>query len=55
MDPFFTTGRARGGSGLGLAIVHNLVHDALGGSVEITSRVGVGTTVTIHLPRTAPE
>jgi signal transduction histidine kinase len=55
MDPFFTTGRGQGGSGLGLAIVHNLVHDALGGTVAINSQLGVGTTVTLSLPRTAPE
>jgi signal transduction histidine kinase len=54
-DPFFTTGRARGGTGLGLAIVHSLVCDGLGGSIDITSQLGAGTTVTIHLPRVSPE
>jgi signal transduction histidine kinase len=54
-DPFFTTGRAQGGTGLGLAIVRNLVRDGLGGSVELTSEPGVGTTVTIHLPPRAPS
>jgi signal transduction histidine kinase len=53
-DPFFTTGRAQGGSGLGLAIVRNLVRDGLGGSIQLTSEPGAGTTVTIHLPPAAP-
>ncbi len=38
-----------GGSGLGLAIVKHLVK-ALGGSVELTSREGEGTTVSVTLP-----
>jgi two-component system NtrC family sensor kinase len=49
-DPFFTTGRGKGGSGLGMAIVRNLVTAGLGGTVEIESAVGLGTTVTIVLP-----
>ncbi|MBT0773760.1 hypothetical protein KIH74_32745 [Kineosporia sp. J2-2] len=41
--------RAQGGSGLGLAIVEAVVV-AHGGTVEVTSVVGEGTTVTIALP-----
>ena len=37
------------GSGLGLAIVKHLVH-ALGGTVQVTSREGEGTQVTVQLP-----
>jgi two-component system, cell cycle sensor histidine kinase PleC len=37
------------GTGLGLPIVKGLV-EAHGGSVELKSRVGEGTTVTVHLP-----
>jgi signal transduction histidine kinase len=37
------------GSGIGLAIVRTLV-DRLGGEVEVTSRVGRGTTFTIAIP-----
>nr|WP_277611377.1 HAMP domain-containing sensor histidine kinase [Streptomyces scabichelini] len=42
--------RAYGGSGLGLAIVEAIVH-AHHGQVDVYSDVGVGTTVTIRLPR----
>ena len=39
-----------GGSGLGLAIVKHLMR-ALGGSVQLSSREGAGTTVTLSFPR----
>lgn len=41
--------RATGGSGLGLAIVKSAM-DRLGGSVELESTVGQGTTVTLKVP-----
>lgn len=40
----------RGGSGLGLAIVKHLVR-ALGGTIQLTSREGEGTEVTLTFPR----
>ncbi len=47
-DPFFTTKKC--GSGLGLATVHRIV-ESHGGSVRLESKVGVGTTVRLRLPR----
>lgn len=49
MEPFFTT-KTRGiSTGLGLALVHGAVRNA-GGSVEIESRPGEGTTFRLLLP-----
>ena len=47
-DPFYST--KVGGTGLGLAIVNRIV-ERHGGSVEIESRVGVGTTLRLWLPK----
>lgn len=41
-----------GGTGLGMAIVRRIVEDH-GGTIDVESRPGEGTTVTIHLPRDA--
>jgi two-component system, cell cycle sensor histidine kinase and response regulator CckA len=48
LDPFFTTKPVGAGTGLGLPLAHKLV-ETMGGSVEITSQVGQGTTVLIAL------
>ncbi len=48
-DPFFTT-RAHGeGTGLGLSVVHGIV-ESHGGSIDIASVSGSGTSVLVHLP-----
>ncbi|HEY6339877.1 MAG TPA: ATP-binding protein [Bryobacteraceae bacterium] len=49
-DPFFTTKSA--GHGLGLAVVQGIVR-ALGGSIQVSSRIGKGTTFEILLPAEA--
>jgi two-component system sensor histidine kinase PilS (NtrC family) len=41
-----------GGTGLGMAIVRRIVEDH-GGTIDVESHAGEGTTVTIHLPRDA--
>jgi PAS domain S-box-containing protein len=49
-EPFFTTKEATRASGLGLSQVHGFA-EQLGGTVEVSSTVGVGTFVTLYLPR----
>ena len=48
-DPYFTSRTAGEGTGLGLSIVHGII-TSLGGTVEISSELQAGTTVTISLP-----
>jgi PAS domain S-box-containing protein len=54
MEPFFTTKPQGEGTGLGLATVYGIV-TATGGSLDIESELGVGTTVTVQLPLTEHE
>jgi two-component system NtrC family sensor kinase len=48
-EPFFTTKEPGKGTGLGLSIVHGILQD-IGGSIDVTSKVSVGSTFTVRLP-----
>jgi PAS domain S-box-containing protein len=56
IEPFFSSKPLGKGTGLGLSMVHGLVVQ-LGGSLDLASEVGKGTTVTMVLPvaTSAPE
>jgi PAS domain S-box-containing protein len=49
-EPFFTTKPIGEGTGLGLSQIHGFAAQA-GGIAQISSRVGLGTTITIILPK----
>jgi PAS domain S-box-containing protein len=50
-DPFFTTKAPGKGTGLGLATLQSIVKRA-GGCIHLSSALGEGTRVTVHLPAT---
>ncbi len=49
-EPFFTTKEVGKGTGQGLTIARSVVVQKHGGTIDIESRVGKGTTFTIRLP-----
>ena len=52
-DPFFTTKPAGEGTGLGLSISHDIIVKQHGGSIEVETRPGEFTEISVTLPRAA--
>lgn len=48
-DPFFTTREVGSGTGMGLTVAREIIRDA-GGTIELASTEGAGTTVLLRLP-----
>jgi two-component system, NtrC family, sensor kinase len=53
-EPFYSTKTKTGGTGLGLSITYGLIKE-LGGKIDVTSRVGAGTSFIITLPLKPPQ
>ena len=49
-NPFFTTRQANQGTGLGMSVSHDVVREH-GGTIQVESRPGEGTEITITLPK----
>ena len=49
-DPFFTTKEVGKGTGQGLALAHSVVVQKHGGTIDVDSQVGIGTSFIIRLP-----
>ncbi len=53
-EPFFTTKKKDIGTGLGMSMAYNIVKQHKG-FIDINSEIGIGTTVTIYLPRLSKQ
>jgi two-component system, NtrC family, sensor kinase len=51
-SPFYTTKPIGKGTGLGLSVCYGIIN-SMGGTMEVTSEKGIGTTFTVHLPVSA--
>jgi two-component system NtrC family sensor kinase len=52
-DPFYSTRQQEGGMGLGLSVAYGVIKKQ-GGTIDVRSAPGQGTTVTVLLPRNLP-
>lgn len=50
-EPFYTTKRGQGGTGLGMHLVYNIVHQRLGGEINLDNDQQPGTAFRIHIPK----
>lgn len=48
-EPFFTTKPMGQGTGLGMSISYGII-EKHNGSIDVESKVGEGSTITIHIP-----
>ncbi len=53
-SPFYTTKPVGKGTGLGLSVCYGII-DAMGGSLEVSSEKGIGSTFTVRLPASIPK